>query len=115
MDFKEWRLILYAFCTRERPQVGRRDLSYFLANGLKMKDPMEKNIRVLSEENYYCGLYDGACTGAVSRTKILFRERCDLFKELKVCCYAHIGESGALLIFCTEHTSFENQICGGDT
>ena len=53
MDSKEWRLILNAFCTQECPQVGGRDLYDFLANGLKMKDPMEKNISVLSEENYY--------------------------------------------------------------
>jgi len=69
---------------------------------------MEKNIRVLSEENYYWDLYERARTGAVSQTQILFRERCDLFKDLKVYCYAHIGESGELLIFYEEHASFEN-------
>jgi len=97
-----WFCMHFAHIFRRTPTGWMTRLIYdCLAHGLKKWKIPWKN----KEKKYQCpkwrklfwGLYERARTGAVSRINIFFRERCDLFKELKVCCYALIGESGAIL------------------
>ena len=98
MNFKEWRLILDAFLNKseERPQVGGREKYQSLKWKKLSWIYMEAHMR--------------ACTGVIWRTKksfqrsinaICFRDwiwRLRLTRNhSNVACYAHIGESGALL------------------